>query len=966
MTTRAAFSKSQLSVLLLAVAAVGLSVALIPRGRELALLRIESGDPRAAVAALEQQVADGDHSPATIGALARALAKAGDPAGASQVLERLVTERPGDRAALEALADVQRAAKRNDGLLHTLQALQALAPKTEWQRELARLMVDAGRPADGLRAMQILIQKFAAEPVDFVTLARLQQAAGDPAAGAATLQDLATRHPKAVDGSVVALQLRMLVAAGDSPKALDRARQWLANRRDLPRVAPMLAGAFSVAGSPNLAVTLLEPYAGPDADADLVAALAQAESDAGRPQDGLLRLERLGDTRRAMGTEAAALLRLQLALVVADTDRAMAAATILGLGGLPSDLLGRLATVPLQAGRSDALRVILAAAPPRFLDSDPALAARIQLALGDLDAARRWNELAARTVAGRPDQAINVAEVAVRLGQNDLARDLLRRAVAEPELPGASLRDIARLYIQSGQAAEGAAALNELRRSRHAKEADGAWALAATAAGESGDVGAWLSARGAGEVPPDLLRDIVYLANDNAARTLAVAAAERLFQVRHGADEGLLLARTLQGDAQARRALDVLRALPPGTDVPDDLNRAVLLAAWHQGAPVADELRAIWLRRLAEATAPQDRDGAIYVLLELHDTVDLLPVLRRLADQDPAHWGWTYSDAATAAGRAGELPAFWTTIALRPSLPPAFRRQLGFRVLEVGDKQRAEQVFRALASGAPARNPDVRQLLFIWGPRPSAEQLDWIEARARAATGADLAEWMQDLTDRRAPARAVAAYRAAERTAPSEALSDAYAAALEGVGDWQALAIVVRQLLPQAESKARMERYAYYAERAGATDLQRQALERLAASGGGPDAERRLGALAFRQRNMSEAERHLSVFVAATGGDCESYMLLGNIASRKRDPDGARRDYAEGLRLMQASNDRSFHARGVEAFLLHRLGRDDEAARLYQALLAERPGDENLRADFAAMLIEQGASRRAREVIARQ
>jgi hypothetical protein len=967
MSRHTALRRSRLPLIVLIASGIGLTVALVPHGRELALLRMQAGDPQGAATALEALVAAGDRSPATLSALARALARAGNVAAAAQLLERLAAERPGDRATLEALAGFQRDAGRTDGLIHTLEALQTLAPRIEWQRELATLLGDAGRSEDRRQVLRSLIEHLAAEPVDYVALARSEQAAGDPAAGALVLQQLAVRHPAAADASVVGLQLSMLMASGEAERALERARQWLDGRSDLPTAAAILGGALSVGGRPDLAVTLLEPHAGPGAGPDLVAALAQAESDAGNPEQGLRRLERLGSTAKAMGAGTAALLRLQLALVVGDTDRAMMAAEIMGLQKLPAELLARLARGPLAIGRTDALRRILAAAGDGFLQVDAILAARIQLALGDTDAARRWSDRAAREVAGPPERMMELAEVEVRLGRIDRVLDLLGRAVADPRQAPDGLVDVARLYMRAGRAADGALALDALRRRLPSPAADIAWALAATAAGQVREVGAWLSAyRGEG-LSADVLKDLVYLASDAKGTALAVAAAERLFGLRTGGDEGLLLARVLLNADQARRALDRLHDLPANTVVPNDLYEAVLLAAWRQRAPVAEELRAIWLRHLAAATEPSERVAAVYVLLELRAYPELLPVLRGLAEQDPRQWLSAYGEAATAAGRQADLPAFWTEMAMRPALPTELRRQLAFRVLETGDKRRAEQVFHALAFAAPPQSPDVRMMLFIWGPRPSSEQLDWVEARARRAAGAETAEWMKVLIADGAPARAVAAYRATAHGATSEPLADAYATALEALGDRAALAAAIQEQLPLAASVSRLHRLAQLAEGAGNAELERKVLEKMVLAGGdSPDAQRRLGVLAIQRRDTAAGERHLAAFVAATGGDYETLMLLGNAASKKRDADGARAYYAKALQMLQASTKSSFRSRVVEANLLHRLGRDDEASRLYQELLAQRQDDTNLRADFVAMLMEQGAMRHAREVLENQ
>ena len=955
--------RSQLPLLALVALAIGLTVALLPHGREMALLRMQAGDSQGAVSSLQRMVDAGDRSPATLSALARALSRAGDSAAAAKLLEDLAAERPGDRAVLESLAGFQRDAGRTDGLMRTLQALQAVAPKVDWQRELARLLGDAGRMEERRQALRALIEHFKAEPVDYVDLARSEQDAGDPAAGALVLQRLAEQNPAAVDASVVGLQISMLLASGDAEQALQRARKWLEGRGDLPRVAAIIGGALSAGSRPDLAVTLLEPLAGPGADPELVAALAQAESDAGHPEQALLRLERLG----AVGAGNAAMLRLRLAVALRETDRAMTAAEIVGLRNLPPDLLAGLSRIVLASGRTDALRHILDSAGDGFLQVDAVLAAQIQLALGDTAAARRWSERAAQEVAGQPDRMVELANVELQLRRIDVVLDLLGRAVTEPSLTPGRLIDVARFYIRAKRPTEGALALDALRRYRPSPAANSAWALAATASGHASEVAAWLAAHSVKDLAPDTLEDLVYLAMDAGGMDLAVSAAEQLLEVRNGAGERLLLARALLSAKQPRRALDQLRALAPDAAVPDDLHEAVLYGAWHQGAPVADELRVIWLRHLDAATEPSQRDAAVSVLLELKAYPEVVPVLRQLAEQNPVKWIAVYSEAAAAAGRRAELPAFWAQTAMRPALPVELRRQLAFRVLDAGEKPRAEQVFRTLAAAAPPRSPDVRMLLFIWGPRPAAEQLDWIEARARRAGGADKAEWMNTLVGAGAATRAVAVYRSAAPGDASEPLSEAYATALESVGDKAALAAAVKEQLPTASSLSRLQRLAQLAESSGNGDLERAILDKVVAAGGDrPAVQRRLGTLAFQKRNMIEAERHLSAFVTATGGDYETLMLLGNIAFRKRDSEAARIYYAKSLETLKTSGDRSFRAKTVEANLLHRLGQDAEADQLYQKLLADRPGDTNLRADFVAMLMEQGTLQRARAVLEQQ
>jgi hypothetical protein len=963
MTVRAALHGKRLPIIGLGLVAIALSLVLIPQGRELALLRMEAGDTQRAVAILEAKVAAGDRSPATIATLARALASAGDAVGAARLLEELVAERPRDRAVLEALAGFQRIAGRNDRLIRTLETLQSITPRASRQRELAKLYAASGRQAEQLTALRGLVAQRVAEPDEYLSLARLEASMGRPIVGATVLRSLGVHHPNTVDASIVGLELRMLLAGGEADQALARSRQWLEGRRDLAESGPILAGSLSVGGHPDLAVALLQRYADAGADPRLVAALSQAESDAGDAGAGLSRLERLDIAGGARSGEQVALLRLRLALAVGDTDRALAAGERLGWPAVPDELLQALSAIALNAGRTDALRR-LAELGEKPLASAPVLAAQLRLALGDRKGAQRWSDLATETVIGRPELAVRLAEVELQLGRNARVAALLLGAVPAPDLPPAALRAVASLFIRAGLAEQGAAALDALRHDRPSTAADLAWALAATAAGRTADVGAWLSAAGREELPADLLLDLVHLAADAGARVLALQLGERLVATRGSAEHILLLARLLFDAGQPGRALERLRTLPAGTTVPEAFRAAVLLGAWRQGAPVAEQLRAVWRQRLNAAASPAERDAAISFLLELRAHAELLPLLRALAASAPERWLGTYGDAAAAAGRRGDAIALWAELANREDLSAELRRQLAFRLLEAGDKRAAERAFRGLASVAPADSPDVRQLLYLWGPRPGPEQLDWIEARGRQASGPEEGVWMRILIDRNAAARAIAIYRAKARGDAPEAVLEAYLAALETQDDRAAMAAAVREALPRARAAGPLQRLARLAARAGDTTLERQALERLVMIGGsGPDTQRRLGTLAYLRRDRDAAQQLLSAFVAATGGDYETWMILGDIASWRRDTVGARQHYAESLRRLEASEERSFRSRVVRANLLHRLGRDTEATQLYGDLLAERPVDQNLRADYAAMLMEQGALRRARELL---
>lgn len=955
---RRASAGFKLPLLIAVLAAVGVSLLLVPRGQEMALLRLEAGDAAGARDELEQRYAAGEHSPAIIATLARLRSRTGDLPGAVALLEPLATERPRDREVLDAIVDYRRRMGGDPaGLLRALIRLEAVAPTLPRQREIAWLHGMLGQVREQRVALERLVAADRAEAGDLLALARLEADAGAPAAGIAALQRLARNFPEAMDQHAAALAVSLHIQAGQPHSAAAAARDWIAGQDSAVayRVAPVLASFLSAADQPALALMVLEPLAGPDAPPALLMALTQAEIDAGRESAALARLDALPGG--ANGALELRLLRLRLALALGDLDRAADTMATLRADDPSPEALERLAATALDHGRADILRRVLAWGGTDVLAAEPALAAEVSLLLGDGDAARRWAAAALGAPApGDTRRALGFALALTRIGRQDDAMTVIAGLAAGQPVQPALLGEFARGVLRTGRAAEGAALLDTLRRRGPSQAADAVWALVAAAVpARAAEVAAWLDADTSAQ-SPTLLRDLAHVAVDAGAHGTAAAAARRLVALADTEENRRLLVRLLIDAGHPGEALVSLRVLQ-GRGVSDDaMYEAVLTAAWRQGEPVSDELRAIWAARLAAAANDQERGAALAMLGELGGQAEQLPALRRMAAEDPERWLWSYAALADRLRRPQEATALWAEVARRGGLRPDYRRQLAFGLIERGARADAEVVFRSLAVSAGPESVEVRQLLFVWGQRPSPAALAWLETRARGAGGADKAVWMRLLSERNAARRAVAVYGGEQGP-----VREAYLIALGMTGDRAALARVVREELPRATTPDQLRQLAVLAGQSGNAALEDQVLRVIVQGGGGdPAMRRRVGLAAFRDGDMPFAERVLAEHARATGGDAETLFLLGEIRQRQRDETGARRYHEAALARIGTGAD----ARRMHATLLRRLGRNQEALPIYTALLDERPDDRHLRADLVALLMELRDYQRARTVLA--
>lgn len=373
-----------------------------------------------------------------------------------------------------------------------------------------------------------------------------------------------------------------------------------------------------------------------------------------------------------------------------------------------------------------------------------------------------------------------------------------------------------------------------------------------------------------------------------------------------------------------------------------------------------EDMVAFLKAELERSLPPAKRDARLYALIEVGGQAAALPFMRRLAEAGVGQWGFAYEEALQKLGRRDDLKRFWLARATRPEVPTAMRRDLAFRLLQASFKPEAETAFRELARTEPPDGENARQLLYLWGPRPDPARLDWVEARARSAQGADRNAWAGVLTQLGAPRRTIALYE----SAPSPALLDGYIAALAAVKDRTRLTQVLGREIDTAVEPRRLHALAdlalgdnqvALAERAWTRVLERAPDE--------PAALRQLGRYAYFDQRRGPAERNLRRYLELEEGDWETNFFLGEMLQDRQRGEAAGY-FRRALDAMARERGSEFGMRLTRAKILFRLGRELEAVEAFETLAAERPRDRALQGEFAAVLIETKRLDRAAQVLA--
>ncbi|PWC73451.1 hypothetical protein TSH100_31170 [Azospirillum sp. TSH100] len=994
-----------LVVLLILLAGIGASLLLIPHGAELALQKFRDRDYDSARAAYEQRYAAGDRSGATVMPLTRLTLAQGDVDRAIALTEAFLAAEPSSVEARELLDRLYQDAQRPGDRLENLKALAEMRNSADLFRELAYAAGFRNRMA--LKA-EALVRYCTLRPEDVEAqqeLAALLASRGDHAGAVDWLLRADDRARGNIEPDSRELLMSLLIDLVREDEAYERARRWLGER---PTVADMigLASQLAAAARPDLGLRLIEPQVtGPQVTGrahDLALELTYI--------DLLIATDRREQARTRLSALSGPVEDVQFGRLLAlEVNAGMLRAALEATKGrdlhlVPDWVLAGLAETALREGDRNFPDRLYRELGDEFLDDYPLLAANIALGRGDPAAAAQWAE---RGLAGdglATGDRLGAIRILDRAGRHAAASAAFDRLPLTGNVPEESLEELAALFIDLDRASAGLAWFTARRQAMPSAAAGQGWARLAAKAGDPAAVADWLA--GQPKLPLALLQDIAGSAAERAASgsdanrpaaALALAAAQRAFALDPSPRSRLALATALTATG---RPADALPLLAPLLDAGGAEVEAAYIAALD-GAGRSEELARHLTAKLArDNLSDADQQAIVTMLLDHKAYRAALPLLRGWAERQGGDWLSVYADAAAKAnalpdladllqsraaaaplaesedslyrdtltrlGRKADLRRYLLARATDDRLPADRRREPASSLLALGDKAGAEQALQRLAAGQGPQSEDFKQLAYLWGPRPPAAGLDWIEARAKAATSpAEQAAWYERLADYGGGRRVIAGLGGQGATPGQPALKTPYIEALAAAGKGKELADAVRAALAEENSPDRLRRYARLAEQTGQRAAAAQAWTvLLARKPDDADALRQLGMLAYDENRLADAERLLRRYVASGPDDYEAHYFLGEALTALKRPAAAVPFYRTSLTQLRARAGRGDAAIQTEANLLNRLGKVDDAVALFEGLRKRRPADRQLRADYASMLIENGRLPEARRVLA--
>jgi Flp pilus assembly protein TadD len=365
--------------------------------------------------------------------------------------------------------------------------------------------------------------------------------------------------------------------------------------------------------------------------------------------------------------------------------------------------------------------------------------------------------------------------------------------------------------------------------------------------------------------------------------------------------------------------------------------------------------------------AKNRREARLYAFLELAGPEAALPELKRFAETFGGEWVNAYEEALAKLGRKDELRRLLIARAARPGATAAERREIAYRLIDFGDRAAAIDIFRGLAAQAKPDDPVIGELVFLWREAKQARAAaEWLAGRAASAPAAERPAWARQLLELDVPNRALTALGP---ESPNES-DEAAAVRIDALVALKRPDDVGRLIAARAEVEtnvARLRKLAKQGLEADSKVALAAVYGRIARQvPGDPEAERWLGLQEFASGKTGLARRRLAQVVNTPVADHEVNSAYGEILLQAGERDAAKFHFRRALEQIQGVSDQSVPVRVARAQLLNRLGESGQALSLMAALVAERPSDPGLRADYANLLMDNKLYDQARQVLSRQ
>lgn len=965
--------KKYIVILVLVLIGLAVGIYMVPDQNEVALIQLKDKKYEEALKVYEQKLEEGALSVDVVSALTDLYLQYGDVEKAIAVMERFVRENPANVEAHEELGRLYQYAQRPDDYLRNLEVINKLKGNTKEALEQMADMYGAAEEYNKQEpALELLAEhKIIKEPHHYIQLANMQASKKKYDEAVKTLREYREKFPKEFKFAQIEMLVTLILEQPGKQEEAFMEAKTAASKTQNPQEIGRLVNIMHYRGSPELGWRLLEPY---DAQVKQFPELAAEKAfilvNMNKSKEAYELLTWLYEENRL--PEALYRDYMALALVNGEEEVALQLVDKLDIHGMNEEQAISVVEMALFDASPALNQKILA----KFDDFEPAKTMPVLSAL--LSIANRKSDVEERIAALdslklENPRVIMIAGACANRGYRTCADAMMQRIDKNTLTEKDNIR-IANLYLQIGEIAAAREVVDPLYTAKpDEKEISELRAKIAAYEGDTTFVDRWLTAHEDSTIKD--YKDIFFLAQDHRKTETALFVAEKMHATFNNAESRDLLVNALMANKRYAEALPYLRELRNYSEQDRNNYLSVLMDLAKKNPSYNKELASFAATQLRGNISKSQKQALIYALLDAGRADLALPFIREFARTQGGDWVEVYAQNLDKLGRSQEARDFRMQIANDPRTAPKTRRDLGFLLLDKGYKDDSMTVFANLAANADPQSQDVRQLLYLWGPRLTAEQLDWMTERALNSNSMrERNEWMKYISSYSDSNQLVDLADRHPDLLSDPLMLDGYMNAMRRLGKIEQVGDRMSKLAEKTNNSALLRSYARAVKSYSLDRLAQKSYKKLdQVTGGDPEAERNLGLIAFNQADYSETKKFLQNYVDFRDknkrfhkDDYQAYFYLAESYRRDRETEKAEPYYRTVLKLLSnIKNGRTpdMEARAAQSMVA--LGEKQSGYKIFEDALKRFPKDALLRADYVSTLIEQKDYEQAQQVAAK-
>ncbi|MBT7408269.1 MAG: tetratricopeptide repeat protein, partial [Methylococcales bacterium] len=881
------------SLILLAIALVfgGVisSIMLIPTDNEIALLQFKDKKFDDAKTMYETRIESGDLSVSVVMPLSQLYLQYGDVNKAVELMERFIKSHPKNIDALLRLGKLYQYAQRPYDHLRVLETVVELQPTEERLMDLSKIYNFIGRYKKQIETLRSIIEQYPNNEKAYLDLANLQASQG-LIEDAIKTQDLyIKKHPGRVTVDTVMLSLSLKLNDGQFKIAEKLANDWLKSNKNDYKAALKFGGLFQSKRKPKITLDMIKPFEEiAKGKADYLSMITELEVELGQSKTALSRLMALYKNNELPKELWGKF--IELTFSAGNTKLAMKVAKQTDISSLPDWLVVNMIESAIFSRNIEFMEWIHIQLEAEFKETHPVLLGRLTEAKHNLKLAKKWaNKAYKNTDILLLREKINLAQLFIKLKNNDIALALLMELAKHKDTPDQVLADMTDLFLKLKKEEQGFVLYQKIRKVRNSPAIEAAYVLMATASKKQKMVLDWLESGNKKIIPNRTLLDIYYVSLDKKIPKVALNVANILYDRKKGSNEIWFIAQAHMALNNPEKALPLLRELKGHNAQIDAAYEEALIQSWKKGINVTAELKDHLLKKLEQP----------FVSLEQ-------------------------------------------------------RRGIVFQLLEMNEKGIAVEQLKIIAENVHPKSNDVSQLLYIWGPRPEKQHMDWLEKQTTNSKHEYLHIWLKYLMDFGHPKRVVNVVNKIKFKQRNDKINDIFVDSLVLNNDYKQLGRELTQLVKVEKRIPRLSRWAKTAKDQNLLVVAEKTYKKiLKIDEDHIKTLRTLGLLTYHQGKRQETIEFLSHYHQLTEGDWETYYFLGEALSVFNEFKRSVSLYYKTLdKISDMDGELPYAVKVVKAQILHRIKGTEASIESFNELSHSNPGDLGVRADFAAMLME--------------